>query len=385
MKIVFISNFLNHHQLPFCIEMINKIGLGNFKFIATEKIPEERINLGYEDMNSKYDFVFKYYENSSECLKIVDNADVIIYGDIPSKILFYLSFKCRNKIIFKYSERIFKNDKVNIRSLLSLFIKTNFLERKFYVLCSSAFLPYDYSRVTKTKNMYKWGYFPEVKEYTSLKKVISSKNKNSIVWVARYLDWKHPEIPVEIAKRLKEDNIDFELNMIGTGELLESIKNLVEKNKLQNNVHILGSMSPEKVREYMESSEYFLFTSDRGEGWGAVLNEALNSCCVTFSNSEIGSVPFLINDGINGFIYEDGNIDDLYLKFKKCIIKEISIKTIQQCSYETVSEVWNAKIAVNNLMLLVKSLYNKKNIIIKNGPCSKAEILKDNWYSKKNS
>ena len=37
---------------------------------------------------------------------------------------------------------------------------------------------------------------------------------------------------------------------------------------------MLGSMTPEQVREHMEESILFLFTSDFGEGWGAVLNEA---------------------------------------------------------------------------------------------------------------
>ena len=50
MKITFYSNFLNHHQLPFCQEMVRKLG-EDFKFVATEKIPLERLQLGYEDIN----------------------------------------------------------------------------------------------------------------------------------------------------------------------------------------------------------------------------------------------------------------------------------------------------------------------------------------------
>jgi hypothetical protein len=36
-------------------------------------------------------------------------------------------------------------------------------------------------------------------------------------------------------------------------------------------------MPPEEVRVHMEQSNIYLFTSDFGEGWGAVLNEAMNS------------------------------------------------------------------------------------------------------------
>ena len=41
MKIAFCSNFLNHHQLPFCLEMYNRKDI-NYYFIATEKVPKER-------------------------------------------------------------------------------------------------------------------------------------------------------------------------------------------------------------------------------------------------------------------------------------------------------------------------------------------------------
>ena len=37
MKVAFYSNYLNHHQLPFCLEMVKSLG-DDFKFIATEKI-----------------------------------------------------------------------------------------------------------------------------------------------------------------------------------------------------------------------------------------------------------------------------------------------------------------------------------------------------------
>ena len=73
-------------------------------------------------------------------------------------------------------------------------------------------------------------------------------------------------------------------------------------------------MKPEQVREYMEKSEIHIFTSDRNEGWGAVLNESMNSACVPVANKAIGSVPYLINDGNNGFMYKDEN--ELYEKVK---------------------------------------------------------------------
>ena len=38
MQIAFFSNFMNHHQLYFCLEMRKRLGEG-FTFVATEDVP----------------------------------------------------------------------------------------------------------------------------------------------------------------------------------------------------------------------------------------------------------------------------------------------------------------------------------------------------------
>ena len=50
MKITFFSNFLNHHQLPFCLAMDRLTG-GKFTFVATTPVPQARMNMGYRDID----------------------------------------------------------------------------------------------------------------------------------------------------------------------------------------------------------------------------------------------------------------------------------------------------------------------------------------------
>ena len=47
----------------------------------------------------------------------------------------------------------------------------------------------------------------------------------------------------------------------------------------------------------MEKSHIHLFTSNHLEGWGAVVNEAMNSGCAVVANREAGAVPYLIEHG----------------------------------------------------------------------------------------
>ena len=82
---------------------------------------------------------------------------------------------------------------------------------------------------------------------------------------------------------------------------------MIRSKGVEDCVEMLGAMSPDEVRAYMERADVFLFTSDFNEGWGAVLNESMNSGCAVVASHAIGSVPFLIKDGVNGLIYENGN------------------------------------------------------------------------------
>ena len=304
MMIVFLSNFLNHHQLPLCKALFEKTK-GQFVFIATEPIHEERINMGYEDMNHKYDFVLCSYdsiENKQKALKLCFDCDVLIHGSAPDE--YFKSRVKAKKLTFKYGERFFKTPftikNVLHRTLSMLKHVIPYQNKNHYLLCASAYMPKDCAIYGCFKNRcFKWGYFPECKKYEDIDALIASKKKNSLLWCGRLIDWKHPELAISVAKRLKDDGYDFTLDIVGTGILENEIAEMIKKNDLSDRVFMRGAMPPEKVREYMEQSELYLFTSDRQEGWGAVLNESMNSACAVVANNSIGSVPFVIANGEN--------------------------------------------------------------------------------------
>ena len=383
MKIVFVSNYLNHHQLPLCkaFESFPEI---EFNFIATTPVPKERLGMGYHDMNHTYDFVICAYENSEahkKALVLCENADVVIIGSAPKE---YIKQRLKaKKLTFKYSERIYKIKpplyQMPFRAIKYFWESGR--HKNLYLLCSSAYTAADYAKThTLINKAYKWGYFPELKKYDDIDITVSQKQTNSILWAGRLIDSKHPELAVKVALQLKQAGYNFSMNIIGTGQTGDDISSLISEYNLNDCVHMLGSMPPEKVREYMEQSEIFLFTSDRNEGWGAVLNEAMNSGCAVVASGAIGSVPFLIRDGENGFIYRDGDIDDLYEKVKYLIDEREKSADLGKNAYMTLSDLWNAETAAERFIKLVEMIQSG-NIydLFEDGPCSTAEVLKDNY------
>ena len=375
MKVVFISNYFNHHQKPLSDAMVNLLG-ENYRFIETEPMEDERKNMGW-GIDEFPSYVISYNEfikNNNKCQELINDADVVIFGSAPFKLL--KQRKKQNKLIFRYSERPLKKGLQPIK-FIPRCIKWNIQNPKnkpIYMLCASAYTASDYKKFGLFKGKtFKWGYFPEVKKYEDINSLIEEKNKNSIVWVARFIDWKHPEIAIKLAEKLKKDGYDFELKMIGNGTLLANVSKEVEECGLTNCVNILGAMSPEEVRSHMEKSEIHIFTSDRNEGWGAVLNESMNSACVPVANYAIGSVPFLLKDGENGFIYKDGDFEDFYNKVKYLLDNPEKRIEMGQKAYQTMVNEWNAENAAKKFLSLVKSFFEIGKIENKfnKGVCSK--------------
>lgn len=375
MKLVFVSNYLNHHQIPLCkafLELCDK-----FVFIATDT---QNIQ-GYQNI-AKADYVIEYStENSTNVNRIIEDADVVIFGSCPNHLI--ANRMRKNKLSFLYSERFYKK---GIWQSLNPISHNRLMQRigqyrksNMYVLCASAYLSLDlYYLRFPTEKCYQWGYFPEFIEVSPY--VFNNKTPNSIVWVGRLLDWKHPEMVIMAAKHLKNKGYNFIINLIGDGPMMPEIKKKVIDNQLEQNVFVIGSCSHDEVRRYMEQSELFLFTSDRMEGWGAVLNEAMGSACTPICSHLIGAVPFLIANGHNGMVFQQGNQDMLNHQIEAMLNNGETRERYSKNAYNRIKSIWNANTAARRFINLSHSIMN--GLIpeqYEDGPCSSAPIIKERW------
>lgn len=386
MKVTFVSNFFNHHQKPFS-DMMYKLTDSSYRFVSTEQMPLVRKEMGYDKISVPEYVIDSSLDTESQSMakSIIEKSDVVIAGSVTEDYLYkYIQM---NNLLFRYSERQFKSfsDRLKFPLRYIKLHKSNPKGKKIYLLAASAYSYHDYKFLGLFKNRaYKWGYFPKTIEY-DIEQLLRKKDKNKILWCGRFLDWKHPDDALQVAKRLKVAGYVFTMNIIGTGALEQKLKDMIEQYQLNDCVHMLGPMPPESVREYMESSQIFLFTSDRNEGWGAVLNESMNSGCAVVASDAIGSVPYLMQDYENGLIYKSGDVNMLFEKVKWLLDNQSFAKVFGKKAYETITTEWNAEVAAERFLNLASHILagEKHPDLYKTGPCSKAEITKDGWYKSK--
>ena len=372
--IVFISNFLNHHQVNICNELAKK---DEFYFIASEPVAKEQLNLGYDDMNNQYHFVIRMYEsedNKKLAQNILNEADVAIAGSCAFPFEMLVPRLEKDKLTFWFSERLFKISWLELfyppklKRVLSQCTKYR-NNKNFYLLCAGGYVAGDYKWYNAFKDMaFTWGYFP--KSYIKNELQLFSQKQTSklkLIWVSRYLKLKRPEWVVYAAEILRDNNFDFEIDMIGSGILYDKISKLIKKKHLEKYVIQKGALPYKQVREEMDKANIFLFTSTRREGWGAVLNESMNSGCAIIADKAIGGAKSMIIDGENGLLFSNKK------QFKKLLLvlaRDRNImKYIAENAYKSVIEVWSANVAADRFYSIATTLLTGKTMpIYEDGP-----------------
>lgn len=370
------SNFLNHHQVWVADELYRVLG-ESFKFIVTCSSNME-LKGGENYSNRPYCICACDNMSNKELVKNISKQySVCIFGACSQEYAIERAKHNPSGLSFEMGERWLKRGWLNICSPVLLRWRLNYLlyyrKANFYKLCMSAFTARDDIKLGCYKGKhYKWGYFTNNTVISKTHTLFSTK-KTNILWCSRFINWKHPELAVQLAARLKERNIPFHLNMIGVGDELNTIKHLSIQLGVDDCVSFLGKKSNSEVRNYMSQSDLFIFTSDKNEGWGVVSNEAMNEGCLLIASDQIGAVPFLLTDGETGYIFQSQNINSLTDKVLLAINRIDIAREIAEKGKQNLQNLWSPRSAANNLLLLVNKLLSSDNTEIIDGPCSKSD------------
>lgn len=377
MNIAFYTNFINHHQVLLADELYQLSG-GQYRFVETMPMFDWLKSGGYDDFSSR-PYVLQAWKDDASKKKAEElcvNADVAIFG---ADSLDYQIIRAKTgKLSFEASERWLKKGILNLLSPRLLrnmwYYHTLFRKKPVYKLCSSAYAAGDQYKMFSFKDRcYKWGYFTRVDDY-DIEASLDNRQATEfrLMWCARFLKWKHPEMAIKLAARLKAKGYTFTLDMYGSGVELERMQLLARQLDVTDVVRFCGNLPNDQILEQMRCHDIFLFTSDRNEGWGAVANEAMSNGCVLVGSDAIGSVPFLVKDGENGCVFKSCDLDSLMNKVEYLLNNRTEIRRLAVNGYLTMKTVWSPENAARNLMTLIDDLRNGRDTSVADGPCSKA-------------
>lgn len=380
MTFTFVSNYINHHQIPLSNALYKELG-ENYTFIQTMPMEQERVDMGWGVDVTKLPYVLCLYESEYECLKKIAESDVVLFGWTEREDL-VTSRLSTGKTTLRVSERPYKEGQwkaISPRGLMAKYQEhIKYRKQNVCMLCAGAYTASDFHLIRAYPDkMFKWGYFTELRTYgeEQFDQMKPQDGTLQIVWAGRFISWKHPEYVVFLARALRDAGHKFCVHMLGDGELEPSIRQKVKLWGLTGYFRFYGYTAPEQVRDVMEKCHIHLVTSDYLEGWGAVLNEGMNSGCVEVVSAQIGAAPYLIKHGVNGLVYPQ----DSYEKMEELVFDLFKdwdkYKKMGRAAYETIRDTWNADNAAQELLIFSRGLMQGDILPAQTGPLSKAPVI----------
>ncbi len=353
-------------------------GVDDFRIVFQKPVQEARIEMGWsDDCDFNEPFIIRFWQSDKtemEALRWIDQADVVIQGHFP--IRYVLERIKQGKLTFACQERLWKK-KPSLRRRITRFprLYKNYYsvqQENYHFLAIGAWAAQDLNDMGMFEGRsWKFGYFMDTPEYRVKK---HQGDAVSLLWCARFTRVKQPHKALEIARGLHERGMAVHLTMIGDGNLRLSIEQLINQSGAGGYVTLTGWQNQDEVRRHMLNSDLFLMTSDRGEGWGMVVNEALGCGCGVIANHESGAAPWLVEHGKSGFLYGDEALGELLDEV--VTTGRDRLLDMGRLGHQRMMDEWSARVAAGRVIDLSARLLDgdveSAKRLFKDGPCSMA-------------
>lgn len=184
---------------------------------------------------------------------------------------------------------------------------------------------------------------------------VEKSKKMRILYAGKLIHSKNVHTILEALKRL-DDKYNFEFKIIGDGEKKQSLKKFTKELNFNNNIAYSDQIPRENLFDEMMKSDIFVMPSIN-ETLGLVYFEAMANGCITIGSRGEG-IDGIIEDGVNGFLVEPSNIEELTKVFMKIFnLDETEQKFIKQNSINKMKKFTEKNVADMYLQ-------NLKNIIV---------------------
>jgi glycosyltransferase involved in cell wall biosynthesis len=182
-------------------------------------------------------------------------------------------------------------------------------------------------------------------------------NSKMIFFSSGRLDIKHKGYDVIIEAlgilRTSDPALKFNYLIAGTGPDEELIRRQIEALNLSDSVTLLGWLEPDQLLNYYQKSDFFIHPSNFDPYPNSVL-EAM-SCGLPVIGSDLaGSVRDRVEDGINGFIFRAGNVNDLLTALRLSFNTTLEDRNKMGAHCRLISQKWQVAYHVKIIKGLIQ-------------------------------
>jgi len=377
MKLIYSTNICSHHQLPVATELAKLLGPEQYKMAIFEDVHDERRAMGWAE-NHKFPWMIGPPRTPTDMQRLMQeclDADVMVIGAGPQKVMEARIATGKQSLVA--SERLLKKPFHRLRMLNPRYATGIRRYRSLvnyphvHALAIGHYAPDDLFMIDSfADRIWKWGYFIDTPVHLPAP---PSNRPLKILWAGRMLKWKRVDLLLKAISKLLDSGYISECLIVGDGPERKRLLNLARKlDLIPGLVRFSPSVSFTEVRRLMRKADVCVLTSNRHEGWGAVAGEAMVEGCVLVANENAGASQDLVQNGLTGLLFRDGDVAQLAEQLKQLATDYLLRKQLRQRAWKQMQNLWHPRVGAERLVALCNGLLSNRELpTFKTGPCSR--------------
>lgn len=325
MRIVLWQNCLSPHQLPYIAHLLDDERVDEVVVVAGETVSGARKEMGwsvaqYEGLDKCKVYVHPHdkiieslledRKEDSQHLFSGIRADIFVFKCLKMSLAYQLK---RGIITERPNTYDFKHNIPNAKPYWLHRMRFWLRDRKYAKHIQTVFaMGRDAVNYFQSVGM-NWNVFPFC--YCTQAMFPVANNSNQEVKLPQYLfcgsltSWKDPFAIARGLSRIDANKMG-EVYYIGDGPLRIPLEKEILKLKLKDKIHFLGTKPQTEVPTYMQQADIFILPSVY-DGWGAVVNEALQAGCYVICSDAAGASDLILQDERLGKVFRRGDVKQL--------------------------------------------------------------------------
>lgn len=173
--------------------------------------------------------------------------------------------------------------------------------------------------------------------------------------IERSSSWKGLDVLIQALAQLKHTHPEVKVQIIGSGDAVGDYKKLVEECGLKNNVTFISNLKGDQLVPYYQQARILVLPSKtESESFGTVLAEAM-ACGAVAIGSNIGGIPNVIDDGVNGLLFEPGDYSSLSSIIEGILKDEQEAKRLTLRARDVVVSKFSKQKLIENMNRIIVS------------------------------
>lgn len=297
----------NPHILPIFDELRLQPGI-RFTGCVLEPLKPWRVEIGWPELaeDAPYLQPFRRARDQARYLELAESADIVIWPGIKfaNSIRLITNRSRRGKLnviwaeSFTHKHRHRWYQRLAFRAVIKLLNS-----RRVHLMTMGAGAETDYRNYGASKwTCWQFGY--AVSPIPNLQHDLHSATDNDlrILFVGALRNIKGVDVLLRALADRSRVRDTWKLKLVGQGVRRDALTELAANLGIASKVEFAGAVPRDQIHDVYANADVLVLPS-RFDGWGAVINEAMEHGLAVIASDAVGCARVLIEPGVNGFVF----------------------------------------------------------------------------------